>query len=264
MKQTGSRFFRLTIARKLFLGFLSCGFLTILIALIALTSLRLLNQINHRIIAHDVPLIDIADKLSETLLAQELYGRRSFILKSSEMEGLFSKRSEEFKRLLKQMRDLPDVSTLPLDRLASLHEEYNQIFKTGLKKGEAISSRDFQNLDRIIREKQEELIQLLNRISHDAREDRKEKSLKTLSVGRLAFWMTAGLTVGGLLMGISIALLITCNISGSIRQLKLSTVEISAGKFDHLPELPNHDELGDLSLAFQNMANIVPCYRVLS
>jgi len=254
MKQTGSRFFRLTIARKLLLGFLSCGFLTILIALIALTSLRLLNQINHRIIAHDVPLIDIADKLSETLLAQELYGRRSFILKSSEMEGLFSKRSEEFKRLLKQMRDLPDVSTLPLDRLASLHEEYNQIFKTGLKKGEAISSRDFQNLDRIIREKQEELIQLLNRISHDAREDRKEKSLKTLSVGRLAFWMTAGLTVGGLLMGISIALLITRNISGSIRQLKLSTVEISAGKFDHLPELPNHDELGDLSLAFQNMA----------
>ena len=246
MKKTGSRFFRLAIARRLLLGFLSCGFLTILIALIALASLRVVNQINQRIIAHDVPLIDIADKMSETLFAQELYGRRSFILKSSEMEGLFWKRSEEFKRFLKQMGDLPDVSTLPVDRLAALHEEYNQIFNTGLKKGEAISSRSFQNLDRDIRKKQEELIQLLNMISHEAREDQNEKSLKTLSVGRLAFWMIAGLTIGGLLMGISIALIITRNIAGSIRQLKLSTVEISGGRFEHLPELPNHDELGDL------------------
>jgi diguanylate cyclase (GGDEF)-like protein len=36
--------------------------------------------------------------------------------------------------------------------------------------------------------------------------------------------------------------------------LKLSTWEISEGKFDHLPEVRNRDELGELSQAFQRMA----------
>jgi diguanylate cyclase (GGDEF)-like protein len=55
-------------------------------------------------------------------------------------------------------------------------------------------------------------------------------------------------------MGILIPAIITRNISRSINQLKLSTCEISEGKFDHLPEVRNKDELGDLSQAFQRMA----------
>jgi GGDEF domain-containing protein len=52
----------------------------------------------------------------------------------------------------------------------------------------------------------------------------------------------------------TIALIITRNISRSISQLKLSTREISQGKFDHLPEVQTQDELGDLSQAFHKMA----------
>src|SRR5512139_3339773 len=160
MNSKGVQFFRLTIARKLLLGFLSHGILTILIALIALSSLQRLNEINNQIIKHDVPLVEISNKMTEALLAQELYGRRSLILNSPEMETLFWKRNEEFKKLLQQMGNLPDASNLPLDRLATLHEEYNHLFKTGLEKGEGVSSRAFQDLDRPIRKKQEELIQL--------------------------------------------------------------------------------------------------------
>jgi diguanylate cyclase (GGDEF)-like protein len=254
MKRVVAQFFRLTIAKKLLLGFLSIGILTILIAIIALSSLQRLNEINNRIIERDVPLVEMTDKMIEALLAQELYGRRSVILRSSEMEALFWKRSEEFKKLLQQMGDLPDVSNLPLDRLTTLHEEYNHLFKTGLKKREGISSRAFQDHDRQIRQKQEELIQLVKKISHDARADQNEKNLKTLSLGHSAFWITAGLSIGGLLLGIFAALIITRNISRSINQLTLSTREISGGKFDHLPEVRNQDELGDLSQAFQMMA----------
>jgi len=248
------RFFRLTIARKLLLGFLSLGILTILIALIALSNLQRLNEINNRIIERDVPLIEITDKMIETLLAQERYGRSSLILESLEMEVLFWKRSEEFKKLLQQIRDLPDVSNLLPDRLTILHEEYNLLFKTGLEKRKSLSSQAFQEYDRKIRRKQEELIQLVRKTSHEARGDQNEKSLKTLSIGRSAFWITSGLSIGGLLLGIIIALIITRNISRAIRQLKVSTREISRGKFDHLPEVRNQDELGDLSLAFQRMA----------
>ncbi len=254
MKRGLARLFRLTIAKKLLLGFLSYGILTIVIAIIALSSLQRLNEINHRIIERDVRLIQMTDEMIEILLAQELYGRRSFILKSSEMEVLFWKRSEEFENLLQQMGYLPDVSSLPLDRIAALHQEYNRLFKTGWEKREDISSRAFQDDDRQIRRKQEELFQLVQGISHDAREDQNEKGLKTLNIGRSAFWMTAGLSLGGLLLGIIIALIITRHISFSIHRLKLSTREISEGKFDHLPEVRNQDELGDLFQAFQKMA----------
>ncbi len=246
MKRGVAQIFRLTIAKKLLLGFLCYGILTVLIALIALSNLRRLNEINNRIIERDVPLVEITDKMTETLLAQELYGRRFFILKSPEMEALFWKRSEEFKKFLAQIADLPDVSSLPLHRLTTLHEEYDSLFKTGPQKKD---DRDGE-----IRKRQEELIQLLEGISHDARKDQNEKSLDTLKIGRLAFWTTGGLGIGALILGIVIALVITRNISHSIYQLKRSTQEISKGKFDHLPEVRNQDELGDLSLAVHMMA----------
>jgi diguanylate cyclase (GGDEF)-like protein len=254
MNSNGFQFFRLTIARKLLLGFLSSGLLTILLALIALSSLQQLNEINNRITGRDVPLIETTDKLIEALLAQELYGRRSLILGSLEMEVLFWKRSEEFKRLQKQMGDLPDVSSLPLDRLTTLHEEYNHLFEIVLEKREGVSSQAFQDYDRKIKQRQEQLIELVKGIFRDAREDQNEKSLKALRIGHSAFWIAAGLSIAGLLLGIITAMVITRNISRSINQLKLSTREISEGKFDRLPEVRNQDELGDLSQAFHRMA----------
>jgi GGDEF domain-containing protein len=251
-----TQFFRLTIARKLLLGFLLIGILIIVIALTTLSSLQRLNEINHRVIERDVRLVEITDKMIETLLAQERYGRRSIILKSSEVETLFWKRSEEFKGFLKQMGDLPDASILQLDRLATLHEEYNTLFKTGLEKekGRGASSRAFQDRDRQIIRKREELIQLVKAISHDARAEQNEKNLETLRIGRSAFWIISGLSIGGLILGMIIALTITRNISHSVKQLKLSTREISKGKFDNLPEIHNQDELGELSQAIQKMA----------
>jgi len=254
MKSNRIQLFRMTIARKLLLGFLSCGFLTILLALIALLGLQRLNEINHRITNRDVPLVEAADKMVEALLAQELYGQRALILKSSEMEALFWQRSEEFRKALERVDGLPDIAALPVGQITALHEEYNQLYKTGLEKEEHPSSQTFQNHDRQIRERQEELVQLIKGISDDAREDQSEKSLKALSIGRSAFWIAAGLSVSGLVLGITIALAITHNISRSINQLKLSTREISEGKFDRLPEVPDQDELGDLSQAFHRMA----------
>jgi GGDEF domain-containing protein len=255
MRNNGIQIFRLTIARKLLIGFLSCGLLTVIIAVIALSSLQRLNEINNRITGRDVPLVEMADKLDDALLAQELYGRRSLILKNPEMEVLFWKRSEEMKNLLIQMSDLPDVSDVPVDRLVTLHEEYNHLFKGGLEKGEKVSSQTFQEQDRQIREKQEEFTQIVRGVSQGAREDQNEMSRKALSLGHSAFWIAAGLSIGSILMGILIPAIITRNISRSINQLKLSTCEISEGKFDHLPEVRNKDELGDLSLAFQRMAD---------
>ena len=254
MRRIVPQFFRLTIAEKLLLGFLSYGILTVLVALISLSNLQRLNDINNRIINRDVPLLETADKMIEALLAQELYGRRSVILKSAEMEALFWKRGEEFEMLRQRIGALPDAASLSPDRLTTLHNEYNALYKSGFERREDFSSSAFKDHERQIRQKQEELLRLVKGISRDARQDQNEKSLKTLSLGHSAFWITSGLSIGSLLLGILIALTLTRNISHSINQLKLSTRQISEGKFDHLPVVRNQDELGDLSQAFQQMA----------
>jgi len=170
------------------------------------------------------------------------------------MEALFWKRNDDFEMLRRQMGGLPDASDLPLVRLSTLHKEYNRLYETGFEKREDFSSSAFQDYDRLIRTKQEELLELLRGISRDARLDQSEKSLKTLNIGHSAFWTISGLSVSGLFLGIIIALVITRNISRAIKQLELSTREISQGKFDQLPKVRNQDELGDLSQAFHKMA----------
>jgi phosphoglycerate-specific signal transduction histidine kinase len=107
MKKNKVQRFRLTIANKLLLGFLSCGLLTILIGVTAVYCLRQMNQINNRTTERDIPLAGMTDKLIDALLAQELYGRRSLILKSPEMEVLFWRRVEEVKKILQQIGNLP-------------------------------------------------------------------------------------------------------------------------------------------------------------
>jgi len=253
MKRTIARLFRLTLSMKLLLGFLSCGILTVLIAHIALSNLQRLNKINDRIIKRDILLEETANEMIDTLLAQERYGRRSLILKSSELEALFWKKSDEFKMLRRQMGNLLDVSGLPLVRITTLHREYSLLYQAGFENGDDFSSSASKGHE-LIQRKQEELLELLQRIARDGKEGQSEKSLETVNLSHSTFWTVSGLTAGGLLLGIIIALVITQNISRSIKQLERSTREISEGKFDQLPKVRSQDELGDLSRAFQRMA----------
>ena len=247
-----SHLFRLNIAKKLLLGYLIFGVLSILIAFFALSGLVRLNTINQTIIQHDAPLVDLIEKAIETLLAQELYGRRSLILQSEDTAALFWKRSEEFQQLVQQMEVLPYAEGLPLPQLATFHDEYNNLFRKELQK----NSRRMKasSPDPRIESQREEIIQLLKTIAAKARKDQNQRRLETLKIGRNTFRITAGLGIGSLLLGVLIAGLITRKISGSIRQLKKSTQEIAEGKFDRAPRVQSQDELGDLSVAFGEMA----------
>ena len=86
------RFFRLSIAGKLLLGYLSLASLIVLISLFTLSTLEKLNSINKSIIKNDLPLMEAGDKMIDSLLAQESYGRRYTILQSEEMLNLFKER----------------------------------------------------------------------------------------------------------------------------------------------------------------------------
>ncbi len=253
MKEMILKLVRLSIGKKLLLGFLSYGVLTLLIALFALSNLDQLNKINYSITQRDLPLMEISDKMVENLLSQELYAGRSIILQSSEMAALFWRRNEEFQKLILQLKNLPHAEGIPIESLTVLHEEYTWLFKEGFKASES-SAGKAKGFELQAKEKQEALIQLVKNISWAAKQDQMEKNQRISEIGNRAFRLTGGLSMVGILLGILVTLIITRNISGPIRQLKLSTREISEGRFDHLPTVQSEDELGELSRAFKEMA----------
>lgn len=244
---------RLSIGKKLLLAFLSYGVLTVIIALFSLSTLDQLTEINQSINLRDLPILEITDRMVETILAQEIYANQSLIRKSPDLRVLFWNRSEEFKKLIDQLKVLPPGEFIPVDQLATLQEEYTQIFNREFKSqlGPSSSAKDFSQQ---MRAKQEEIIRLVRKISWAARQDQAKRSKMISDIGSRALWVAAGLCVVGGLLGILVTLIITRNISGPIHQLKLSTQEISEGRFDHLPQVQSRDELGELSEAFHEMA----------
>ncbi len=253
LKTIAARFSRLNIARKMLFGYLFCAFLMILMALFILSRLEQLNRINQVIINRDIPLVEMTSKMRDTLLAQELYANRSLNLGSPEIVPLFWKMSEEFEHLIKQMEALPYRTDLPIVRLAVLHGEHDRLFKEGLEYLKNPSSPMAQKYDQDIKERRGKMIQLLKKISDGAREEQNEKSRMTLSITDSAIRVTAGLCVGGILLGILVAIIITRNISGAIQQLKLSAEEISGEPSSSLSPVGNRDEIGDLFQAYQLM-----------
>jgi diguanylate cyclase (GGDEF)-like protein len=103
--------------------------------------------------------------------------------------------------------------------------------------------------------KMETLISMIKKLSGDARGEQIAKTGATATIGELAFKAAAILCGIGLIFSVTAAMLITRNISGNIKKLKIATEMISKGNFDYRPDIKNTDELQDLSNAFITMSD---------
>jgi diguanylate cyclase (GGDEF)-like protein len=248
-------FMRLSIARKILLGYLSLAVLIVVISVYAISNLERLNEITQGILKRDVVLIETTEKMIDNILARELYARRYWILESGEMLSLFWERSREFDLMMEKLRGLPGNQDIPIDRFVSLHNEYNELLTRNFPYLKDPLSAAGQQHQLEIKKKQEEFIGQLKTVSSQARLALNEKMTVTAKIGSTAFRVAWILCAAGIILGACAAFWITRNISGSIRRLKQATKEISEGKFEYTSEPGKHDELGELSFAFSEMAN---------
>jgi diguanylate cyclase (GGDEF)-like protein len=222
-------------------------------AVFALTNLSKLNKINRRIVETDIPFIQATERMVEHLYSQELHGNRYIILKSPQKMELFSSAGLEFKNQILIISELLEIDKTVITRLSTLHDEYNSIFMEWFQYIDNPSSiqKDYKN---ILEEKQEELIGLIRGISSQASSELNDKMLTATRIGLKSSRIFAAICIFSIFIGIGAALLITKNISGAINRLKIATDEISKGKFDYIPDIPNQDELGELAQSFSEMA----------
>lgn len=248
-------FSRLTISRKMLLGYMILVVLTILVVVYALVSLQRLNRLNNRIVTIDIPIQEAADKMLDALFAQDTYEKRYLILRSRDMRLLFEKRGEEFRSWMATLETLPADADIPVKEIKQLHNQYSRLFarEVQLVRSEQfdaahkISSRDMNNiLDR--------LTETLRGMASHARASQEHKMKLISTLGGRAFATTSALFAVCIIAGAIAGLVVTHHISSSIHKLKIATEHIAEGNFDYDPRIKTSDEIGRLSDAFIAMA----------
>lgn len=249
---------RFNISTKILLGSLPLGVFMIAVSVYALFQLERLNDLNSKIIAGNVPVIEATEEMKECLIAEEGYRRRYMILGSSDILQLFWKRSEEFQNHISRIETLWDGQDPSLGLISSGHGEYVNLFLEGL---EYFGKEGLEDLARgyseDLKEKHDYLIAQVKNLAAALQRDQRRKLQQTSVVGMDTFRTTALLCGMGILLGIGASLIMTGNISRSIHRLKAATNMISNGRYDDVPELSTSDELGELSRSFAQMARQV-------
>ncbi len=249
-----SRFYRLKIARKLMLGYSVLLVLLVGITVYALFNLSRLNELNNSILNSDLPVINASEKMIDVILDQERHAQRYLILKTSEELKSFWNKGKEFNQLTEHIRSLPSHNDYLLNKIVSLHMEYNYILSESLGWIEDPASPIAKAFEKNVKTQQEKIIAIIQSMKDGALRDQNEKTGLTATIGKIAFQASAVLCGLGLLFSLTAAFVITRNISGALKKLTYATGMISEGKFDHRPDIRNQDELGDLAQAFVTMA----------
>lgn len=253
IEKTRKKYLRLNIANKMLLAFLPLFILTVLMAAYALASLSRVNRINKSIVEEDLPLMLAADKMISSIYSQELHGNRYMILKSAENKELYEDEGQEFKNQVMIITALPGKDQGMIDRLTSLYQEYDSIFKDWFESIDLPAS-DESVSTKGIGDKQNELIGFIREISDRTSSKLHDKTRAASLIGSASSRIFLAFCIFSVLIGSGAAFAITKNISGAIIRLKNATQEISKGKFDYSPEINNQDELGELSHSFSDMA----------
>ena len=246
---------KLTISRKLLFSYLVMALLTVLASAYAVISLRDLNDLAYRIINQDFFIVETSKKMMDALLAQESAERKYLILKDPSLTDIFWVRNQELNQNLQELKNARFPGTAKtLPQVAALATRYGVIFNQELalvkenRLSEAIALSEQDGKKAI-----EEIASEVRAIQRKAEQDIDTRMNLIRERSTNASRMTFILSVMSLVAGLSLALLITYNISIPLRKLEKATSLVAEGQFDHDLQIHHRDEIGSLARSFGRM-----------
>ena len=247
------RYLRLNIRTKMLLAYLPLIVLIIVLSAAHVMRLERIMAINEEILERDIPTAEAAGRMIDSLLSQELYANRFFILGSAEMREAFSLQGAEFKESLALLKEKAPPAIAPrAEPLGPLHARYESFFVEEFTSHRAAPA-DQAGFRERVRELQDEIIDQLKGIENQARKLQEGRTRRMSEMQRDTFRLMLALSSLGVLVGAGAALLITRDIASSIGRLRAATSQLAEGRFDELPNLRGQDELGELSWSFYEM-----------
>jgi GGDEF domain-containing protein len=246
---------RLTLIKKMLLGFSIMVLLTLLTGFYAVLSLRDIRQMSDGVVQRDLPIIEGASQLTENLLAQDLYEKRSVILRDPAVRTLFLNRSDEFRLKLAQLNFLSPEDEDLKGRIQSLHQEYDQFFK----EEQDYLDRKQESMAKAVSEgpmqsRLNDMVKLLREFERRGREDQNSKTLLANQLSLQAFNITVVLVTISFFFGVGFAVFINSNLTYSIKQLQEAAHYIGQGLFDRAMNVKATEEVQELAESFRWMS----------
>lgn len=254
-KQLIAKFLGLNIAQKMYLGFLPLVIFLVLFSTFALIKLNQLKNLNESILTVNIPIQEMTRQMKGAVIDQESILRRFFILKDDGFLSIFKDNNIEFIKRINRLQTLaekPRSPDLPLGELRKANNDYLKTLLTGMESPEEYAKPN-NDFDRIVRVKQAALLEILSEIDATNKSDRDLKAGVSASISSIAFRFALSLCAIGIVLSTFCAAAVTRNIVNAVKKLHHATEEISQGRFNHLPDIKNRDELGDLAKAFVRM-----------
>ena len=235
---------KITLIYKLVASYAAISFFTLMALVVSYTGLYSLTKTARDIVTNDFVVIDSANKLRESVLAQQSYAAKFAILQGAEFRELYLKREAEFLEILQALQKTKNDRSLEEIALAyrDFREIADQLFRAqpaGIPALRPAAEKVTAVIERTLADRQ----QLLGKKLEAAKQ--REQS---------TFRWTLSLSLTGLLLGLCVAALLIYNISTAVRKLKKATHRIAEGDFDFNPGIPPGDEVGDLAVDFTRMA----------
>ncbi|MCM2356773.1 MAG: diguanylate cyclase [Geobacteraceae bacterium] len=235
---------KISLLHKLVASYAAISLFTLAALVISYSGLYSLNKTARDIVTNDFVLINNANKLRESIQAQQSYAAKFSILKGPEFRELYLQREAEFLEILQRLqksgleRSLEDIAPPYRD----FREAAQQLFQ-GTQNDtiplKAAAERVSTLLEKTLADRQKLLSEKL-----EAAEQREQSTIR---------W-TLLLSLTGFLLALSVAALLIYNISTAVGKLKRATHRIAEGDFDFDPAIPPGDEVGDLAEDFTRMA----------
>jgi diguanylate cyclase (GGDEF)-like protein len=235
---------RLTLVQKLVLSYAAMAFFTVGALVYALMGLNSLHKSAREIAGTDLVLIGLTGKLRESTVAQQRYAGKYAILREAEFADLFRRREADFLDLLHQtQRQTPGPD---LDRLFLLYRNYQAAADTLFQ--------DSTAGDAVLRSAAERVFEAIDSVAAGQRHRLNQKLAAADDRERTTIRWALALSVTGFLLAIGVAGFFVYTVARTINKLKQATHRIAEGDFDHDPQIPAGDEIGDLAKDFTNMA----------
>jgi len=246
---------KLTLIRKMLFGFSIMVLLTLLTGLYAGLSLRNIRLMSDAIVQRDLPIIAASGLMTENLLAQDLYEKRSVILRDPAVHTLFFNRSDEFRIKLAQLSSLSPADQALKEQIQRLHQEYLQFYK---EEQNYLDHKE-ESMARAVSEgpmqsRFKEMVKLLRELEQHAREDQNLKTRMANQRSQQALNITAVLVTISFLFGVGFAVFINASVSYSIKQLQEAAHYIGQGLFDRAINIKATDEVQELADSFRWMS----------
>ncbi|MCK5826429.1 MAG: diguanylate cyclase [Desulfuromusa sp.] len=241
-----------TVTKKVVIGYLVVVIFSLSAVGFALTRLHQQTGDTEHLVNVEFRIFELMRDLQQNLLAQENIEKQLLILRDPGLSELRLNRNNEFTRYTLALNRLQLSDQLK--NLIKLIKTYQQ---ANTQLTESLFLENWSQAQKLSNEMTVPLrVQLLNYLG-EYRQQQQQKintGMAQLSQNtNSAFQMTVLLSLLGICLSAPVSIAVIFSIHRSIKELKIATQRISAGRFDHYPEISGNDEFAQLANDFARM-----------